>query len=31
MLLLKAVGKEKAPNPDDSHGIGASFVEYAYI
>ena len=31
MLLVKAVGKKKAPNPGDCHGIGASFVGYAYI
>lgn len=31
MLLVKAVRKEKAPNPGDCHGIGASFVGYAYI
>lgn len=24
MLLVKAVRKEKAPNPGDCHGIGAS-------
>ena len=31
MLLVKAVRKEKAPNPGDSHGIGASFAGYAYM
>lgn len=31
MLLVKAVGKKKAPNPGDCHGIGASFVGYAFI
>lgn len=31
MLLVKAVRKEKTPNPGDCHGIGASFVGYAYI
>lgn len=31
MLLVKAVRKEKAPNPGDCHGIGGFFVGYAFI
>ena len=30
MLLVKAVRKEKAPNPGDCHGIGASFSDMPY-
>lgn len=31
MLLLKAVGKKKAPNPGDCHGIGASSFPFGNI
>ena len=31
MLLLKAVRKEKAPNPGDCHGIGASSFPFGNI
>ena len=31
MLLVKAVRKEKAPNPGDCHGIGASSFPFGNI
>ena len=31
MLLVKAVRKEKAPNPGDCHGIGASLWICLYM